>query len=135
MKQIRGNAIEALYLGPRYHFHYFGFEWVELGSPTATVIEFYVLGAAALCIVLGVAYRVATLTFAFIFTHLFLVDKCLYLNHYYLLMLVAWLMCIMPCRPIWQSSIAIPRAAVGAVARAISDCPPVCVRIDREMER
>lgn len=95
-KQFSTQSIEYLYILPRYHFHYYGFEWVELFGSTATKWELLILGLAAAGIALGLCYRIAAFTFATVFSHLFLADKCLYQNHYYLICLVAWIMVIIP---------------------------------------
>lgn len=95
-KQFTSGAIEHVYTAPRFHFHYFGFHWVQPLSPSWTYVEFLVAGIAALLIGLGACYRAAAFVFALAFTHLFLVEKCLYQNHYYLICLVSWLMVIVP---------------------------------------
>ena len=88
----QSGGIDAYYIEPAYHFHYFGFGWVNLFGETVTRFEFAILFAAGLLIALGLFYRFASLAFAVVFTHLFLADKCLYQNHYYLICLIAWLL-------------------------------------------
>lgn len=96
VKQVVSGAVEAFYIQPRFHFHYFGFEWVQPFSAAWTHLEFLAMGIAAGLITIGAGYRAATIVFAVGFTHLFLLDKCLYQNHYYLICLVAWLMILVP---------------------------------------
>lgn len=96
LKRYTDGLIDPFYIEPRYHFHYDGFDWVQPFSPRWTYVEFVVMGLAALLVGLGACYRIAALVFAFGFTHLFLVDKCLYLNHYYLICLISWLMVVVP---------------------------------------
>ena len=50
----------------------------------------------------GACYRISSLVFAVGFTHLFLADKCLYQNHYYLICLLAWIMVIAPANCSWS---------------------------------
>ena len=92
----QSGGIDAYYIEPAYHFHYFGFGWVNLFGETVTRFEFTILFAAGLLIALGLFYRFASLAFAVVFTHLFLADKCLYQNHYYLICLIAWLLVVIP---------------------------------------
>ena len=112
LKQFTSGAISQFYSGPRLHFHYYGFHWVKLFPEPWTSIEFGVLGVAAVLIVCGAFYRIAALAFAVGFTHLFLGDKTLYQNHYYLICLAAWLMVFLPanCRlsfdAVWRPSVA-----------------------------
>lgn len=87
--------IEKLYLQPGFHFSYYGFEWVQpLGN--WTYIIFIVCGISALMVALGWKYRLAILAFFLSFTYIELMDKTTYLNHYYFISLVAFLMCFLP---------------------------------------
>lgn len=95
-KQFTTGAIDAFYVMPQYHFHYWGFEWVTPFSESVTSLEFAVLGIAALMTAAGAFYRLAAIVFAVGFSHLFLVDKCLYQNHFYLIVLLSWLLVFIP---------------------------------------
>ena len=99
VKRFHSGAIDSFYIAPEHHFHYFGFAFVAELPPSH--IEFGVLGLAALLVAAGLWFRVAALVFAVVFTHLFLVDKCLYQNHYYLMCLLAWILPVLPCDRAW----------------------------------
>ena len=87
--------IEKLYIQPKFHFSYYGFEWVKpLGN--YTYFFFLVCGLAALCVALGLKYRVAITVFFLSFTYIELMDKTTYLNHYYFISLLAFLMIFLP---------------------------------------
>lgn len=88
--------VERLYVRPRFHFTYWGFDWVApLPEPWMSAL-FVVLGVAALLIALGLAYRVAALVFFVGFTYVHLLDVTYYLNHYYLVSLLALLLAVLP---------------------------------------
>ena len=91
-----GNGwIEKLYLEPSFHFSYYGFEWVKpLGIYTYLV--FAVCGVAALFIALGYRYRLSVLVFFLSFTYIELMDKTTYLNHYYFISVLSFLMLFLP---------------------------------------
>ena len=101
-KQLLSGAIDQFYVEPRFHFHYFGFHWVELFPGKWTHVEFVVIGFAALLMLLGAFYRIAAFVFALGFTHLFVGDKCLYQNHYYLICLVSWIMVFIPANCVFS---------------------------------
>ena len=87
--------IETLYLEPRFHFSYFGFEWVKpIGN--YTYLLFFICGTASLCIALGFKYRVAIITFFLSFTYIELMDKTTYLNHYYFVSALSFLLIFLP---------------------------------------
>ena len=52
--------------------------------------------AFGVCLALGLFARAAALATAVGFTWLFLIERCTYQNHYYLLMLVAWAAVALP---------------------------------------
>lgn len=87
--------IEELYINPKFFFSYYGFEWVKpLGN--YTYILFIVCGISALFFALGWFYRTASLLLFLSFTYIELMDKTNYLNHYYFVTLVLFLMMWLP---------------------------------------
>ncbi|SMD31890.1 Vitamin K-dependent gamma-carboxylase [Reichenbachiella faecimaris] len=87
--------IEKLYIDPAFHFSYYGFEWVKpLGE--FTYVLFFVCGMSALFVALGYKYRVAIVIFFLSFTYIELMDKTTYLNHYYFVSLVSFLLIFLP---------------------------------------
>lgn len=87
--------IEKLYLEPTFFFSYYGFEWVKpLG--VYTYLLFVICGLAALAVAIGFYYRVAMVTFFLSFTFIELMDKTTYLNHYYFISLLSFLMIFLP---------------------------------------
>lgn len=94
--------IDEQYIQPTMHFPYQGFEWVvSLGSPGMYWV-FGVMTAAALGIMLGAWYRVSAVVFFLCFTYVELIDKTYYLNHYYFVSLVAFLLCLVPAHRMYS---------------------------------
>ncbi|WP_158447913.1 HTTM domain-containing protein [Aquimarina longa] len=88
--------IEACYTTPKFHFTYHYFHWVVPFDPPMMYI---IVGGSALCaflIAIGMFYRVAIFLFFITFTYLELVEKAWYLNHYYFVSLVAFLLLWIP---------------------------------------
>ena len=87
--------IDKLYIKPKFHFSYYGFEWVEpLGN--YTYLLFAICGLAAFFVAIGFKYRIAIITFFLSFTYIELMDKTTYLNHYYFISCVSFLMIFLP---------------------------------------
>ncbi|MFC0605548.1 HTTM domain-containing protein [Winogradskyella pulchriflava] len=87
--------IEQLYIDPKFHFSYYGFEWVKpLGN--YTYVLFAICAISALFVALGLKYRIAILTFFLSFTYIELMDKTTYLNHYYFISVLSFLMIFLP---------------------------------------
>jgi len=87
--------IETLYLEPKFHFSYYGFDWVKpLGE--LTYILFIICGLSALFVSIGYKYRFSIITFFLSFTYIELMDKTTYLNHYYFISILSFLMIFLP---------------------------------------
>jgi len=88
--------IESLYLQPDFHFSYYGFEWVKpIG--VYTYLIFAICFLSALFVTIGYRYRYAIVILFLSFTYIELMDKTTYLNHYYLISCISFLMIFLPC--------------------------------------
>jgi hypothetical protein len=89
--------IADLYIKPAYFFPFYGFEFVRpLGN--YTYVLFGVCATCALLVALGLFYRVASIGLFLSFTYIELMDKSTYLNHYYFISLVCFLMIFLPAQ-------------------------------------
>jgi vitamin K-dependent gamma-carboxylase len=88
--------IEQLFVMPRFHFKYWALGWVPAPSPTVAWGLFATLAVLGALVALGLAYRVSVALLFVVFTYLQLVDVATYLNHYYLVSLLALLLTFMP---------------------------------------
>lgn len=96
------NVFEQYYKLPRYHFPYYGFEWVQVLSPDNMWRLFVVIQVLAVLMILGVMYRLSSLLLGLAFCYVFLVDRAFYQNHYYLLSLVGLILPWLPCHRAWS---------------------------------
>jgi len=87
--------IEKLYIIPKFHFHYFGFEWVIVPG-NWTYLLFFVCGLSALFFAIGYQYRLSIIIFFLSFTYIELMDKTTYLNHYYFVSLISFIFIWLP---------------------------------------
>lgn len=93
--------IESLYIQPRFFFSYFGFEFVKpLGTYTPWL--FVLCGLSALSLALGLFYRLSAILLFLSFTYIELMDLSTYLNHYYFITLICFLMVFMPAAKAWS---------------------------------
>ncbi len=87
--------IDKLYIQPDFFFSYYGFEFVKpIGSYTYLI--FMLCALSAFFIAIGYQYRIAIVTFFLSFTYIELMDKTTYLNHYYFISIVSFLMIFLP---------------------------------------
>ena len=88
--------VEQAFVTPTFFFSFMGLSWVQVLPPWAMYGAFIVMALASLCVALGLFYRVAIVVFFLLFTYVELIDVTNYLNHYYLVSLLALLLCVMP---------------------------------------
>lgn len=88
--------IHDLYVAPVYHFTFYGFDWIVPLSTAGMYVVFCIIGLAALCIMLGLHFRLAATVFFVLFTYVELIDKTNYLNHYYFVSIIGFLMILVP---------------------------------------
>ncbi|MBT5508072.1 MAG: HTTM domain-containing protein [Flammeovirgaceae bacterium] len=87
--------IDKLYIQPSFFFSYYGFEWIKpLGG--LTYFLFFICGLSALCVAVGLRYKWAIITFFLSFTYIELMDKTTYLNHYYFVSVISFLLIFLP---------------------------------------
>jgi len=88
--------IKTMYIDPSFHFTFYGFEWVKpVGE--YTYILFFICGLSAFLVAIGYKYYIAIITFFLSFTYIELMDKTTYLNHYYFVSILSFLMIFLPC--------------------------------------
>jgi vitamin K-dependent gamma-carboxylase len=97
--------IERHYIAPQFLFKYYGFEWVERWPGDGMYWHFAVLAVLSLLILLGVLYRLAAVLFFFGFTYVFLLDQARYLNHFYLVILISFLLMLVPANRAWRDTV------------------------------
>ncbi|MFY7670851.1 HTTM domain-containing protein [Tenacibaculum sp. MEBiC06402] len=87
--------VEKLYITPKLFFSFYGFEWVKPFG-IYTYLLFIFCGLSAFFVAIGYKYRIAIISFFLSFTYIELMDKTTYLNHYYFVSLVSFLMIFLP---------------------------------------
>lgn len=88
--------IERYYMEPEFYFTYYGFDWIHPWSGNGVVLHFYAMAVLAICMTLGLFYRLSMTLFFLAFTYVFLLDQTNYLNHYYLVALISFLLIFVP---------------------------------------
>lgn len=89
--------IRDFYISPTFYFKFYGFEFVTAPTLVWVVYLLYAfMGVAALFICLGTFYRISSIIFFLLFTYFELIDVTNYLNHYYLVSLISFLLIFAP---------------------------------------
>jgi len=87
--------ISKFYIEPGFHFHYYGFDWVRPFGEF-TYLLFVICGVSAVGVAIGWKYRLSIVLFFLSFTYIELLDKTTYLNHYYFVSVLSFLLIFLP---------------------------------------
>lgn len=96
LRFIAKGWVAAFYIKPVFHFTFYGFDWVKSPGATGMNVLFGLLVLSAIMVTVGLYYRIAIFTFFLCFTYVELIDKTTYLNHYYFISVMAFLMILVP---------------------------------------
>jgi hypothetical protein len=88
--------VHSQLIDPQFHFHYFGFEWVAALPAYGIYAVFVLLVHSCIGIIFGWYYRLSAILFFVCFTYVELIDVTYYLNHYYFVSIVAFLLILVP---------------------------------------
>jgi len=86
--------IEELYIKPTFYFPFI--EGIKPFPGIGMYVVFGLMAFASLLIIIGLFYRLSITAFFILFTYVELIDKTNYLNHYYFISLISFLMIFIP---------------------------------------
>jgi len=88
--------IKTYWISPEFYFTYDYFHWLSPWPGNLMYLHFFALGVLAIFIALGLFYRLSIVLFFLGFTYIFLLDKSNYLNHFYLISLLSFILIWLP---------------------------------------
>ena len=93
---IVNGWVYSLYIKPVFFFKYYGFYWINPLPGYWIYLPWIGMIISLLFVLLGKYYRAAITTFFLLFSYTELLDISNYLNHYYLVTLLAFIMVFLP---------------------------------------
>lgn len=93
---IYSGWVKHNFIIPKFTFTHIGFEWLQPLPGQGMYYYFAVMGILGICISLGFLYRWSIIFFTLLWTGVFLMQKTSYNNHYYLMVLISFIMCFQP---------------------------------------
>ncbi len=96
IRYISMGWVESQLIDPVFHFSYFGFEWIKVLPGWGMYVVFAVMITASIGIAFGWYYRFFAILFFVCFSYVELIDITYYLNHYYFVSIVSFLLIFVP---------------------------------------
>ena len=88
--------VNLFYIKPKFFFKYYGFYWVHTLPGNWMYLPWVGMILALILVIIGKYYHVAITVFFLLFGYTELLDLTNYLNHYYLITLLSFLMIFLP---------------------------------------
>ena len=109
--------IDKFYIQPSFHFTYYGFSWVKpIGIYTYGI--FILCSLSCIFIMIGYKYRASAIVLFLSFTYIELMEKTTYLNHYYFITVISFIMIFLPAGNYFSvDSNRNPQQAFGKIPR------------------
>lgn len=136
------GRVAELFVDSKFNFPFIGFEWLAFLHGSWMQGYYVVMGLLGICVALGCRYRLAAPALALLWTLSYLAEKTHYNNHYYLMVLLTWLMAAVPahrcysldvrwgkvaaagCIPAWQHYLFIAQIGILYTCAAIAKMNP-----------
>ena len=95
-RYLTSGWIRQYWIDPGFYFTFQGFDWVQAVAGRRHVPALRRPRRARPVLMAGFAYRVSAALFFAGFTYVFLLDKANYLNHFYLIALISFVLILVP---------------------------------------
>lgn len=88
--------IRRTLMEPEFTFNFIGFEFLQPLPGDLMLYYFALMGIFGVFVMIGFKYRFSMICYALMWTCVYLMQKSSYNNHYYLMMLLCWIMAFLP---------------------------------------
>ena len=95
-RYLDAGWVERYYTGREIYFKYWPFTFVEPLPDGWLVLVFWLVAATGIFVCIGLFYRLSAIALFIGLLYIFLLDQTRYLNHWYLITLIAFLMIFVP---------------------------------------
>jgi vitamin K-dependent gamma-carboxylase len=93
---IATGWLKRTMIEPEFTFNFIGFDFLQPLPGNWMYVYFVVMGIFGVGVMLGYKYRFSMFCYALMWTCVYLMQKTSYNNHYYLMMLLCWIMAFLP---------------------------------------
>ncbi len=119
-RYLRSGWVHKYYVAPNYLFSYIGFDWLAPLPGWGMTGVYVLMIVAGIAVSIGLLYRVFSTVFFVCHTYVFLLAASNYLNHAYLIALLAFIMIFLPANRTLSVDAALRR---GRASSSISRWP------------
>jgi len=88
--------VKRILIDPQFTFSFIDFKWLQPLPGYGMYLYFIAMGIFGLAIMFGYRYRIAIISYTILWAGVYFMQKTAYNNHYYLLLLVSFLLIFLP---------------------------------------
>ncbi len=88
--------VKQTFVTPDFTFHFFGFDFLQALVGPQMYLVYVAMALFAIMVAFGYRYRLAIIVFTILWAMTYFNQKTHYNNHYYLILLISFLMCLVP---------------------------------------
>jgi hypothetical protein len=96
VRYLAYDWVAEYYIRPTIHFTYLYLDFVKPWPGQGMYVHFVVLGVVAAAMAAGLFYRASSVLLFVAYTYVFLLEQSVYMNHYYLIVLLLFLFTVIP---------------------------------------
>lgn len=93
---IATGWVRKLMVDTPFTFNFIGFDFLQVLQGPQAYAVYALMGIFGICIMLGFKYRFTMFGYAILWSCVYFMQKSSYNNHYYLMMLLCWIMAFLP---------------------------------------
>ncbi len=93
---IATGWVKRVLVEPEFTFNFIGFDFLQHVQGNGMYLYFVIMGIFGLMVMLGYKYRYSMFFYALLWSGVYFMQKTSYNNHYYLMMLLCWIMVFLP---------------------------------------
>jgi len=88
--------VRRAFIEPKMNFPFFDFDFLQPLPGNGMIYYFLFMGVFGVLVMLGYKYRVVAIGYAVMWSGVYFMQKTHYNNHYYLMVLLTWIFCLLP---------------------------------------
>ncbi len=112
---IATGWVRRIFIEPNFTFNFIGFEFLQPLPGNGMIWYYAIMGIFGVFVMLGFKYRLSMIVYTIMWSGVYLMQKSSYNNHYYLLMLLCFVMCFLPANR-WFSLDARIKPAISKIS-------------------
>eukprot|EP01091_Cochliopodium_minus_P011454 TRINITY_DN324_c2_g1_i1.p1 TRINITY_DN324_c2_g1~~TRINITY_DN324_c2_g1_i1.p1 ORF type:complete len:262 (-),score=11.24 TRINITY_DN324_c2_g1_i1:24-809(-) len=112
-----GEKIGSHFFSSHHHFKFYGFEWIKATTFTNMYWMCVIMTILSLFVMIGFQYRASMILYLFLFNYFYMLEESYYLNHFYMMAIICFMMIFMPLSDDYSVDVILGRKRKEKISR------------------